>query len=58
MRAKEKEQLQQYKDFFEHISYLHHVHSCEGKITDKEFIQMFEDVMKEKDIDRLISDLY
>lgn len=58
MKTKDKQELQQYKDFFEHISYLYHVHSCEGKTIDKEFIQMFEDVMKQKDIDKLISDLY
>jgi RNase P subunit RPR2 len=58
METIDKKQQQQYKDFFEHISYLYHTHCCEGKTTDKEFIQMFEDVMKQKDIDKLISNLY
>ena len=58
METIDKKQLQQYKDFFEHISYIYHVHSCEGKTTNKEFIQMFEGVMKQKDLNKLIADLY
>ena len=40
-----KNELRQLKDLFEKLAYLQHVTFSEGKLTEKEFMIEFQDVM-------------